>query len=678
MTEFDTDNQPEIDDNIDEELLALSGPPPSLRYAIFILFFLALSVFMAIWFFPELKYFSRVVQGTTYLGEAADVDLAKLKSDSQVSIDGIPLMSKSLEFKEGIRWFSLSDNMCHFFPLTGQSNLFVQWRETDEYKAFRDPATNPVKPGPPSHFEGHLVKREYMGPGFDRVWVYFDCLKTHVLRRCNQCLGTSSMDECRDTFTCAESNTKEQCAQILKDSEKPLDTRIAELEKKATGDELYRLSALREHRMAIAFVRLEEMEEITKDVLRDSAKLDQKDTTSLKELQREILALQLVELKVRATEPLKKIDTLGKEARQKLEASFVELEKLRKEKTSLTDSLKTLRAFADTGEVLEKLKKRATEIQTTLMTTESGKFDKLAEWKLDPSTENGGTVFEAINRLQALMLEVDKSQKNVGDAGTHDIAVAGEADASRPEITPLHIDKIEDPERRRVVKTLESLKNRATTLQSKIAALAPGQKKEFDRWLRKPDVLGSVPEGLRRENVLRSLGKTEQMLADMGTPSDEEQTLSQRLSDGIDRLDEIKKRTRELEARPGMKELEFIRPLGALEKEIASGSMDAKKIKRELRSLLQMMLDKGFYMAQLRGAPDELALLEQKLGTETIAQLTERLEKIISVIDNDDWILIDGEIPLDNLWVVLVYLLLIVMIVVNIQKLRRFWIAWKD
>ena len=173
---------------------------------------------MFVWFSPEFRYFPRSFGGPTHLGEAPDIDTETLRSHSYVSINGLPMMNETLVFNEGVKWFAQSDTERKMFSLSGQPDIFVQWAVPDEHKAYRDPEFNPVSPPLPAFFEGHLIRREEIGPNFDKVWVFFDCLNVHTISRCKYCLGRTSMDSCRETFTCLERNTSEQCGELLERS----------------------------------------------------------------------------------------------------------------------------------------------------------------------------------------------------------------------------------------------------------------------------------------------------------------------------------------------------------------------------------------------------------------------------------------------------------------------------
>jgi hypothetical protein len=162
------------EEGIDEELLALSGPPPSLWYGVVTLAVILLSIIMLVWFFGDLRFLLRGLGEPRELGDAASVDTSTLEHDSYVSIEGIPWFTRTVEFKDGIKWFVQSDNSRKLFPLIGQPEIFVQWAVPDKYKAYRDPAKDPTKPFLPSSFEGRLVRRDRFNRNYDRIWDFVE------------------------------------------------------------------------------------------------------------------------------------------------------------------------------------------------------------------------------------------------------------------------------------------------------------------------------------------------------------------------------------------------------------------------------------------------------------------------------------------------------------------------
>ena len=159
---------------MDEELLALAGPPPSLRHGIFTLIVIILSVVMLTWFYQDLAYLLQGLGAPEHLGDAADIDVSKLKDNSYVSVDGIPWITKSIRFHDWFKWFAMSDTTRKLFPLTGQPKLFVQWTIPQKDKAYRDPNVNPSSPMQPGYFEGHLVRRNKAGKSYNRVWAFIE------------------------------------------------------------------------------------------------------------------------------------------------------------------------------------------------------------------------------------------------------------------------------------------------------------------------------------------------------------------------------------------------------------------------------------------------------------------------------------------------------------------------
>ncbi|HUT79065.1 MAG TPA: hypothetical protein VM285_15310, partial [Polyangia bacterium] len=232
--------KPSDDEPLDEELLALSVPPPSARQALFILVVLGLSLFMLAWFFPDLRYLLRVFEEPRDLGEAADLHPGRFEAHSIARLHGIPMTNRTLVFSKGVRWFS--DTARKVFPLAGRPELLVEWRIPDEKRAYRDPGVNPEDERLPFDFEGRLVPRADLGARYERIWLFYDCLEGYSGRECKLCLGTSGMEQCRQRIACAL-EIGEDCRAILAD---PLDERHAAVQQKATElaiDEAQRLHA---------------------------------------------------------------------------------------------------------------------------------------------------------------------------------------------------------------------------------------------------------------------------------------------------------------------------------------------------------------------------------------------------------------------------------------------------
>ncbi len=647
---------------IDQELVSLGTPPPSLRYGLFTLAISLMTVVMLVWFSPELVYFFKMTSNPTDLGDATDIDVNKLHPNTYVSVDGLPQLTNSLTFNEGIKWFSMSDTRCNFFTLTGQPNLFVQWRMPEEHKAFRNPEINPVSPGPPSHFEGHLVKRDDMGPNFNRVWAFFDCRRSFSLRRCNTCLGVTSMDKCLNMFTCLERNTPERCKQIMESEEEARDPGLK--------------LAIREQNVSLASVKLEQWAAKAKKLERAAAKLGGKDKASIKDFRVDILKLSLEELKIRAKEPFEKINSLEDSARKEVGLQLADLEELRLKETEQVENQRILTAFSNIGKTLNKLKKKVSGLKTKISALGSTTVERLVKWKCDPETTDGKGLLKSVDTLEVILLDLDDAAKRKA----HDAGSGVDEKRDRETHKQKGPSKSSDnPQYETIITSLDKVNQRATALMDKIAMLAPGQKPLFDKWARKPDVLGQIPEELRTDNVVSAMGKLEQMVADLEPVGDDAQSLGKRLKNGIKQLNETRKKIKDIEAQDGIRYLKIVNMFEAFEKKVASGTAFEKAgvTEREFDQLKQAIIEEGFYMAELKGTPTNIEALEKKLAPKPLQEFERRFQKLAAPFEKDDWVLIDDEKPGDKIWIVLVYLVLLVMLIVNLIKLRRFWIMWR-
>lgn len=167
----DLEGSPAVDD---EELLALSGPPVNLRYGLVTLLVIALSIVMLVWFFPEFRYLMAGISGPRHLDDAADIDVTTLANNSYVSIEGIPWVTKTVTYDDGIKWFALSDTSRKLFPLMGQRKLLVRWTIPAENKAYRDPQANPSPPPLPGYFEGQLLRYDQYSSRYQRIWDFMN------------------------------------------------------------------------------------------------------------------------------------------------------------------------------------------------------------------------------------------------------------------------------------------------------------------------------------------------------------------------------------------------------------------------------------------------------------------------------------------------------------------------
>ena len=167
------DEHASFDDEVDDELVQLSGPPLDFRFVLITGLVMVLSVAMLVWFFPDLRFLLRGIEEPTPLGEAPDIELSTLSDNSFVSVEGIPWVTRTVVFQESRKWFALSDNSTKMFPLMGQSHVLVQWKVPSKHKAYRDPSVDPTRLALPTFFKGRLVRKSSLGKGYNRVWNFF-------------------------------------------------------------------------------------------------------------------------------------------------------------------------------------------------------------------------------------------------------------------------------------------------------------------------------------------------------------------------------------------------------------------------------------------------------------------------------------------------------------------------
>ncbi len=156
----------EENDPVDEELLALSAPPPSPWYGVLTGVVILVCAGFLLWFVSDFSYFLEMLDEPRPLGEAPSVEPSKLVHNDYVALDGIPRVNRSLDFSS-VELFGRRTNS--FFPLMGQNRVFVVWPQTK--KPYGD-SYNPVRWFLPSHFEGRLIRRDsYLGRSrYRKLW----------------------------------------------------------------------------------------------------------------------------------------------------------------------------------------------------------------------------------------------------------------------------------------------------------------------------------------------------------------------------------------------------------------------------------------------------------------------------------------------------------------------------
>lgn len=679
-------------DEVDEDLLALPPPPPNPRFLIFVLMILTMSVVMMVWFFPELRYFLSAFREPLQLGEAADLDPGKLEADRLAEVDGFPLIQRTLTYKEGVKWFMMSDNMRKIFPLAGQPHLFVQWAESAAHKAYRDPETNPGVLGPPSHFRGHLVTREGMGTNYDGVWVFYDCLKFHYLGRCNYCLGRTSLDECRKSFVCAESNGPEACGEILSRSEGPVQEEIEASEKRGDSEAKERLtqilSSLKENAVLTRSVELEELG-IRAGRLQDRAVWEKSPlTASLDKIRGEIIKIRTAELEIRAVDALRTISTLDEAKKQTLRSLRGELDTLTTDEADLVSTLKTMKVLVQMGDGIHRWKKRTTAIMEKAAILPLSAIEKHAEF--DPATPKGTVLLDTLSALESEIADKERALKLPSktasddtdqDTGASVTAAENSTDTAVAPATPPVLDG--NPKYELLKTKLNALASRFRALEIRLGNVLPGQLPALEKWAKKPDVLGNTPDALMEPRVLAGISEIERMTAAVSTavdtPEEPDFVLAREMNDKIDQLNAMRARMKKIPTTPGFNELKIADLLTALQKSLSDtmSRNQASVAAGAIDGLIADMITHNLYLANLKGAPDALNAIGSLITEEKLKSFKADLAPAIQTLEPTDFVLIDGEIPMDKLWVVLIYLVLLTMAIVNIRKVIRFVDAYR-
>lgn len=591
----DGDGEQLPDEETDRELLELSAPPPDPRYALVMALILVLSVAMLFWFYPDLRYLLAGLEDPIELGEAADLDPVELEPDSHVILHGLPMVTRSLEFEKGLRWFS--DPERKIFPLAGNPWLLVEWRVPEEKRAYRDPAVDPVRHTLAYDFEGRLRTREQMGSNYERMWIFFDCLDHHAVAQCKHCLGVEEMESCRRRFACAELFDAETCGELLGDhDEAPADAerRLAEMVAEIERDEV--VGAVERLRESIRDRRMR-AEKLSADLERLASGERRRELREQIEKWRGRVESDRAELK---------------EARAELEELGMNEERLRVETSSLDARISLAEAR------IAEWKERAAELRDDLE-----KLDSAADEERD----------ELIAGIEKRVRErLAKLDSGAADAGTEISADSGAAlsDGGGAADAGTEVGAESDLER----------------LRADLAAIDAGRVTE--RWRGQLDSLRSrlVASRQRKEEMSEKLEPFEALL---------------------ERLRDLPRRVREREDK-----------IAALEEELETA--ESGELKERIRSELSRLEPR---IERDRGYRERLRRLEERLfasgaGDPELEEIAAELDAIERELTPTNWVLVDGAVPIDSIWVVAIYLIFGAMIFTNLRYLRSFWLGWRD
>jgi hypothetical protein len=106
---------------------------------------------------------------------------------------------------------------------------------------------------------------------------------------------------------------------------------------------------------------------------------------------------------------------------------------------------------------------------------------------------------------------------------------------------------------------------------------------------------------------------------------------------------------------------------------LASGAM-----KEEKQAILASLAPGLERLKKLEPQVADLIAELERLTPGKVGDIERRIDELEELVGPPIWILIDGETPGDKIWVVAVYLVFLVMIVFNLRRLYRFWIAWRS
>ncbi|MBN2801508.1 MAG: hypothetical protein JXR91_00285 [Deltaproteobacteria bacterium] len=686
-------------DDIDEELMALAPPPPAIQEAIFIMVILGFSIFILYLFFPQAKYFVKAFSKPENLGDAANINTAKLAGDSYVRVEGMPLVNRTVTFSTGTKWFS-GDIYRKMAPVGGNSSLLAQWHTPNpNIKQEKDILT------PPSDFAGRLKKREELSKNYNKFWPFFDCLNFHDTSQCKFCIGKKSLDDCRPVFTCVDNYPIELCDITAFNSKEEIETRIAKLDEQlntSKNDSI--VTEIASYKVALNAV--ENIELLTQQVKLEEyfTRLERlaaynKGNKDIEALQLEILDKMTDELSVLFIEPNNKLKSLSKPIREKLENAIHNMDEANEKLKIISIEKKKLGPLVDVNRELADF---IVVIDETISKLKLGKdVDSLISgWKLN-NDASGDEIYNKVLTLNASVIksinlikdnesnvntdQVDKDKEsdekinepdsdNIKDSDIRSAEAIdktqGDAEVADSDIAQL------SSEAQRVIDNLFTLRNRLTTLGRKINTLNPGDSKELDKWADKTDIVGSLPKALRAQRVITSVQKIEGFVKD--TKESTDISLKQRYKKLLADEKENREKVKTTGLLSGVEEFKIIKDFENLKskKERFIEGRDFSEYSKRLFSLFEIYKSKDFYPADLGNHAEVKSSLIKFFKNCKMDQYDTKISSLEMKIGRPVFVLLDGEKPGDNLWILFVYLIIPVLMFVNIRRLLRFIRFW--
>lgn len=696
---------------IDEELLALSTPPPSIQQAIFIVIIIGFSLLVLGLFWPELRYFVKGFGEPTTLGEAADLDTHQIVSDSFVKVDGVPLVNRTVTFSTGTKWFS-GDIYRKMAPLSGNPNLLVQWHTSNpQIKQAKDSLT------PPSSFAGRLKKREELSENYSKFWPFYDCLKLHNTSQCKYCIGKSNLDECRPVFTCVDNYPIEVCDYTAFNTKEEVVEKIeelkAELQQRVSSDLTAELEA---YQKALgAYENLGILSDVVQlEELFDRASMLEAKGEQQKQLldtRVKILSHLVKTLEIRLTHPREKIATLSPALKQKLAQKKNDLATAHKELKRLVVEKKALRPLLDIHVELSDFVVLVKEQKAKLLRVDKGS-ETLADWKLD-GKETGLVLLQKIQDLSAKLAtlslrpkegQATASEQSIGNDGTDsqdtdtlesaaedtantseqnteqvasDENVSPEGDTEQPVVEP-SLSVPTEPTLARIDSQLDDAIERVAVLGRVLTIVTPQDVPKLNQWAGKTDIVGSLPKPLRAEHVFKSFEMIAKSLK-AASPT-QTATLKARYRTLRDANKVTQQKIESLRATSGLAQLELVGEFNALQQLMKTAKSEkwVKEVSHRWKQISASYANKEFYPWDLSNYPKERQSLAQLMNNVNLAGLEEDIHSLEKELSAPMYVLLDDEKPTDNPWILFVYIAVPIMLVVNFRKLLRFISEWRQ
>ncbi|MBN2717564.1 MAG: hypothetical protein JXX14_17060 [Deltaproteobacteria bacterium] len=709
-------NSASHDESVDEELLALAPPPPSLQHAIFILIIIGFSFVLMVLFWPELKYFLKGFADPVSLGEAADLESQQLTSDSYVSLEGVPLVNRTVTFSTGTKWFS-GDIYRKMAPVSGNPNLLVQWHTSNpDIKQVSDALK------PPSSFAGRLKRRTDLSENYNKFWPFYDCLKLHSTSQCKFCIGKANLDECRPIFTCVDNYPIEVCDQTAFFTREEIEEKIgklkSELQRRPSADLTNEL-AMNEKALTATgniavladLVSIEEMfDRVAMLEVTDDRKADAFN------LKKELFGYLLDALEIRLRTPIEKMASLTAPLKRKLletqsalDAVRAEIEKLEREKLALGPLVDVSAELAEFVELVREEQEKLRRVDES--------SERLKDWQLD-GTESGAVLLARVRDLSARLaamklrpkatvesdkkVSADSDESPVADSGTVQNAqdtdsvgsgvdhsatndtAASEAVTNDTAANDAVADAVSgdaqltDPVLAAIDAQLNGAVERVAEVGRKLIILSPGEAPKLDAWAKSTDIVGFLPKPLRADHVFKSFEDLQKMLADV-TPT-AKTSLKSRYRALVEQQKQKRETEKQLAGTSGLPELRLVARFDALRQtsqKIDSEASLGEAVDR-LRQLSGQYAQQEFYPWDLSNYPKvkaELGALIDKAGLPALEARVTAFEKAFAPAM---YVLLDDEKPTDNPWILFVYIAVPIMLVVNLKKLLRFIADWRQ